>query len=193
MKKIYLLTILGCFFILLTSVPSFALSDNAERFLRSCRALDAEFPPDNWDRYDLRDAAIEVLDEIENGNFEKWPLDFCLKTLGHTKFPEDVDRILKYEDEWIYSVLRSLKGFPSTKAIECHIRWIGNKVGPKRELAIQGLAEIDFSKLKDAKKWKLRVLNELDNARQKETEDWLIIEINDALVNVESAKLPKTK
>ncbi|MBU1023082.1 hypothetical protein KKB99_02240 [bacterium] len=193
MKKPYILIILGCFFILLTAIPSFALSDNAERFLRSCRALDSAFPPENWDRYDLRDAAIEVLDEIESGSYEKWPLDFCLKTLGHTQFPEDVDRILKYEDEMIYSVLRSLKGFPSGKAIECHIRWIDNKVGPKRELAIQGLADIDFRKLKEAKKWHSRVLSELNNARQRETEDWLIVEINDALAAVQSAKLPESK
>ncbi|MBU1024102.1 hypothetical protein KKB99_07455 [bacterium] len=193
MKKLIYISVIISFMLGFMAMPSFALSDNAERFLRSCRALDSEFPPTNWDKYDLRDAAIEVLNEIENGQYERWAIDFCLKTLGYTQFPEDAERILKYEDEMIYSVLRSLRGFPTEDAINCHLRWIDNKIGPKRELAIQGLAEIDFNKLKDGEKWHGIILTELSKARSREKENWLIKEIDEATVKVKAAKpRPKT-
>jgi hypothetical protein len=192
-KKIFLITIITSLIIGFSATPSSALSDNAEKFLQSCLTLDAPFPPPNWDKYDLRDAAIEVLDEIESGNFDDWPVDFCLKALGKTQFPEDVDRILPYENEMTSTVLRSLAGFPSTKAIECHLRWIGNEIGPRRELAIQGLADIDFKKLDDGKKWHAKVLDEIRKAKSREKIDGLMVVIDKSLANVEAYRFPKTE
>ena len=192
MKKLIYIALISSFILGFMSMPSYAMSDNAERFLRACRALDSDFPPPTWDKYDLRDAAIEVLNEIEDGNYDRWAIDFCLKTLGYTQFPEDVDRILKYENEMIYSVLRSLKGFPTESAIKCHLRWIDNKIGPKRELAIQGLAEIDFNEIKSGEKWHGIVMTELNDARSREKENWLIKEIDQATAKVRAAK-PRPK
>ncbi len=193
MKKIFFITIIASLIVGFTATPSTALTENAERFLQSCRALDAPFPPPNWDKYDLEDAALEVLDEIECGNYDDWPIDFCLKTLGYTQFPEDVDRILPYEKKMTSTVLRSLKGFPSTKAIECHLRWIDNKIAPTRELAIQGLADIDFKKLDNGKKWHLKVIGEIQKAKSVEKVDWLLDVINKSLAKVESYTFPKTE
>ncbi len=191
MKKLFLITIITSLIIGFSATPSSALSNNAERFLQSCMALDAPFPPANWDKYDLRDAALEVLDEIECGNFDDWPVDFCLKALGYTQFPEDVERILPYEHKMTSTVLRSLTGFPSTKAIECHFRWIDHEIGPRRELAIQGLADIDFKKLDDGKKWHSKVLDEIRKAKSREKIDWLIVVIDKSLGKVEAYRFPK--
>lgn len=190
MKKIFLVTIIAMLLVGFTAMPSSAFTGNAERFLQSCLALDAPFPPENWDRFDLADAASEVLDEIECGNFEDWPTDFCLKALGSTQFPEDVDRILPYEKKMTSTVLRSLKEFPSTKAIECHLRWIDNEIAPNRELAIQGLADIDFKKLENGKKWHSKVIGEIQKAKSKEKIDWLLDVINKSLSKVEAYKFP---
>ncbi|MCD6217412.1 hypothetical protein J7L05_06090 [bacterium] len=194
MKKLIYISIMACFVVGFFAMPASALSHNAEKFLQACTALDSVFPPRNWDKYDLRDAALEVLDEIEDGTFNAWPTeptDFCLKTLGYTQFPEDVDRIIAYEDDLTYSVLRSLKGFPSVKAIECHYRWLDNEIMPKRELAFQGLADIDFNKLKKPDKWRSDVLAKLINARQKEKVDWLIKILDKSITKVESFKIKK--
>ena len=193
MRKLFLITIIAGLILGFTALPSSALTDNAEKFLQSCLALDAPFPPTNWDKYDLRDAAIEILDEIESGNFEKWPVDFCLKTLGYTQFPEDIDRILPYEKKMTSTVLRSLKGFPSIKAIECHFRWIDNEIAPTRELAIQGLADIDFKKLENGKIWHSKVIGEIQKAKSKEKIDWLQDVIDKSLDKVESYTFPKTE
>lgn len=193
MKKIFLITIIASLIMGFTATPSSALSDNAERFLQSCRALDAPFPPTNWDKYDLRDAALEVLDEIESMHYDDWPVDFCLKTLGYTQFPEDVERILPYENKMTSTVLRSLTGFPSSKAIECHLRWISHEIGPRRELAIQGLADIDFKKLDNGKKWHLKVLDEIRKAKSREKVDWLIDVIDKSLGKVKAYRFPKSE
>lgn len=187
MKKIVLITLLTSLILGLYVMPANAMSEKAEKFLLACRALDAPFPPRNWDRYDLRDASLEVLDAIESGSYDRWPLDFCVKALGAAQFPEDIDRILAYEDDMTYSVLRALKGFPHEKAVNTLIKYLGDEKAPKRESAAVGLAALDFRKLENGADLKNKVLSALKNARQKEKENWLVADYNEAIAKVQSA------
>lgn len=191
MRKKLLITTAILFFIGLTAMPSFALSSLAEDFLRACRSIDSEFPPPDWDRYELRDAALEVLDEIDAGLYDPWPVDFCLQALGHTEFHEDIDRILAYEEKMTYSVLISLRGFQHTKAVNLFIRYLDNSKSPKRECAVRGLAQVDFDKFKNPAELKSHVLATLNNARQKEKVDWLIDVMDKSIAQVESFRIKK--
>lgn len=193
MKKTILITIMTLLIFSINAAPANALSENAERFLLHCRAIGAPFPPEHWDKLDLRDAAIEVLDAIEAGYHDPWPLDFCIKAIGHTKFPIDIDRILAYEDQMVYSVLRALRGFPHEKAVETYLKYIDSDRAPKRESAVLGLEAVDFEKIKDGADWKPEVLNALRNARQKEKVDWLIPKMDKAIATVQAAPVPKKK
>jgi hypothetical protein len=193
MRKSIILLIISGFILGFLAAPSFALSDNAEKFLLSCRALDSKFPPENWDKSDLRNAALEVLDAIESGSYDRWPLDFCIKTLGYTQFPGDLDRILAYEDEMTYSVLRSLSGFPHERAINTLIKYLDDEEAPKRESAIIGLQAMDFRKLTKGSEFKNRILTELIKARQDEKENWLVKQFNEAIAKVQSAPVTAKK
>ena len=191
MKKYILILTIASLFLGFMAMPASALSENAERFLLSCRALDAPFPPENWDRWDLRDAALEVLDAIEAGSYKPWPTDFCIKALGHTRFPEDLERILAYEEKMTYSVLRALKGFPHEKAVNTMFKYLNDEKSPKRESAVVGLADIDFRKMKDGAEWKTKILDKLRTARDKEKVDWLIKDMDEAIAKVETAPVLK--
>jgi len=173
MKKTILITILACGLLGILLIPAGALSSLADDFIKACTALDAPFPPKGWERADLRDAALEVLDEIESGNYDKWPLDFCLKALGYTQYPEDLDRILSYEKKMNDSVLRSLRGFPSPRAVDFLIKYLGNKEATKREMAAWSLADIDFKKFDKPEIWRTKVQTAIKTARRKEKESWL--------------------
>jgi len=163
------------------------MSSRAEDFLKACTALDAPFPPRGWEKADLRDAALEVLDEIESGNYKKWPLDFCLKALGSTRYPEDLDRILVYEKKMNDSVLVALRGFSTPKATDFLIGYLANKEATKRELAAWGLADMDFAKFDKPDDWRNKVLGVIRQARRKEKTAWLKKDYDMVLDKIEAA------
>jgi hypothetical protein len=186
MKKIILITILAISFLGALIIPSMAFSSLANDFLKACTALDSEFPPTGWDQADLRDAAIEVLNSIERGDYPKWPIDFCLKAIGSTQYPEDLDRILAYEKTMNDTVLKSLSGFPSSKSVEFLIKYLGNKEATKRELAAWSLSEIDFTKFDRPTTVRNKVLLAIKNARGKEKESWLKKDFAKVIEKIES-------
>jgi len=186
MNKTLLISIIAGLLLGLSIIPANAMSSNAEDFLKSCRALDAPFPPRGWEKADLRDAALEVLDEIESGNYDKWPVDFCIKALGYTQYPEDLDRILAYEKKMNNSVLRALRGFPSSKAVDFLIKYLGDKEATKRELAAWSLADIDFRKFDKPDDWRNKALNAIRQARRKEKTSWLKKDYDKVLNKIEA-------
>jgi hypothetical protein len=173
MRKSILITILAIGLLGALALPSFALSSLANNFIKACTALDAPFPPTGWDRGDLRDAAIEVLNNIERGDYPKWPTDFCLKAIGSTQYPEDLDRILAYEKTMNDTVLRALSGFPSSRSVDFLIKYLDNKEATKRELAAWSLSDIDFRKFEKPAEMRSKVLKAIKNARSVEKESWL--------------------
>lgn len=175
--------------LLIVVQPSYSLSTRAEDFIRACTALDSPWPPTKgWERSELRYAALEVLDAIEGGYYEKWPLDFCLKALGSTKYPEDLPRILAYKDEMLDTVLRSLKGFPHKDAIEFLIKYLSDKEPTIRELAVYSLGDIDFKLMSDSKQWRDKVIAEIRKMRQKEKVGWLKKDIDKVLEKLEKSE-----
>jgi hypothetical protein len=173
MKKTIITIILAVGLLAAMAIPSIALSSLANNFIKACTALDSPFPPRGWDRGDLRDAALEVLNNIERGDYPKWPTDFCLKALGYTQYPEDLDRILAYEKTMNSTVLRSLQGFPSPRAVDLLIKYLGDKEATTRELAAWSLADIDFKKFDKPTDWRNKVVNAITTASKKEKESWL--------------------
>jgi hypothetical protein len=167
-----------------------ALSDRAENFLKACRMYDVPFPPKNWSTDDLRSAALEVLDEIEVGQMSFWPKIFCIITLGYVKNPDDLPKILSYEDDMPSTVLSALKGFPHPDAIEFLFKYLDHERDSRRELAVKSLAAIDFNKLDEPMLWYDRVLDALTAAYERETEKWLKDDIHKA---IESLKKPSVK
>jgi len=192
MKKLTILIFLASLIMGLSAMPSSAMSSRAEDFIKACTALDSPWPPRGWERDDLRSAALEVLDAAESGNYDKWPVDFCLKALGSTQYPEDLPRILAYKDEMLDTVLFSLKGFPDQKAIEFLIKYLSDKEATIRELAVYSLGDIDFKKMADSKKWWDKVISEVRKMKQKEKVGWLKKDIDKVLVKLEKAE-PKSK
>jgi len=189
MKKYMLLVLFG-FLITLALAPStFALSRLADDFLKACTALDSPWPPEKWSKDDLRSAALEVLDATENGSLDVWPRSFCLKALGYAQNPDDLPRILAYEERMNYTVLQSLKGFSHPDAIECLLKYLNNEKAPKRELAVKGLAAMDFTKLDKPETWKNKVKDAIQKALTKEKVDWLKKDMQSALTKVEKAKI----
>lgn len=191
-KQIYITLLTGLILGLLLA-PSYAMSDLAERFLLSCRAIGAPSQLDKWDKNDLRIAAIEVLDEIEAGSYDKWPLVFCLNSLGMAQYPQDIPRITAYKDDMIYVVLDSLRGFPHKDAIEFHLKYVTNKEVTIREVAIKSLAETDFMKLEEARKWHSTILASFEKAKKSEKVDWMKKDLDKAIQKVKNAKLPPVK
>ena len=188
MKKDILITISAIFVMAFCMSPSFALSSLAEAFIRDVSQPDAVIPPPNWSREDLRSAALEVLDTIENGAYEKTALDYSLKTLGFLQYAEDLPRILAYEEKMPYTVLRSIAGFPHPDAINCLIGHLDDEKSPRRKLAVKGLAAMDFTKLDKPEIWKNKVKDAIQKALSKEKVDWLKKDIKIALAKVEKAK-----
>lgn len=188
MKKV-LYPLLIIITILAFSAPSIALSKLAEDFLKQCRALDAPWPPPNWSNDDIRAAALEVLDATENGILDPWPRPFCLKALGHVKNPEDLPRILHYEETMNYTVLQSLRGFSHPDAVNCLIKYLDNEKAPKRELAAKGLSEMNFTKFDKPEVWKNKVKDAIQKALNKEKVSWLRKDMKDALEKVEAAPI----
>lgn len=127
--------------------PTSAGSERAQRFLLACQQLDRPFPPADWSDADLRAAALEVLNNYESTGSDQWAVYFCLQALGHTRVGEDVPRILKYGDSMTLEVLRALRGWPSTEAVEFMIEKLGSEQPASRELAVKGLREVDYSQL----------------------------------------------
>jgi hypothetical protein len=189
MRKIAILIIITGFILGLSTIPGFAMSSLARDYLRACCAYDSPFPPRGWDRDDLRSAALEVLDEVESGNYDEWPIDFCLKTLGYTQYPEDLPRILAYKDEWLDTVLRSLKGFPHPKAIDFLVVYLNDKEAVIRELAVSSLGDIDFKKMDEPVKWRNKVIEEVTKTRQKEKVEWLKKDIDRVLEKLEKSQV----
>ena len=181
MRKINLLTILATLIILSLAIPASAMSLKAENFLRACRTLDAPFPPKNWSDRDIRAASLEILDEIEAGRFAPWASEFCVTALGVLGNPDDLPRILAYEDGMTCTVLRALKGFSHPDAIECLFRQIDSDTDTTRELAVKSLAAMNFNKMKEPMLWYVKVLDALKTAYKKETVDWLKDDIQKAI------------
>jgi hypothetical protein len=193
MRKRITITILAGLILGLLVAPSFAMSDLAESFLLSCRAVGQPSPLERWDKNDLRTAAVEVLDAIEGGRYDKWPLVFCLNSLGMAQYPIDIPRITAYKDDMIYVVLDSLKGFPHKDAVEFQLKYVTNKEVTIREVAIKGLAEIDFMKLDNARKWHGVILESFEKAKASEKVDWMKKDLDTAIKKVKNAKLPAVK
>jgi hypothetical protein len=193
MRKRITITILAGLILGLLVAPSFAMSDLAESFLLSCRAIGAPSQLDKWDKNDLRIAAIEVLDEIEGGRYDKWPVAFCLYSLGRSQYPTDIPRITAYKDEMIYVVLDSLRGFPHKDAVEFLLKYVNDKEVTIREEAIKGLAVMDFMKLENGRKWHSVILDSFVKARASEKVDWMKDDLDTAIKKVKNAKLPAVK
>lgn len=191
-KQIYITLLTGLILGLLLA-PSYAMSDLAERFLLSSRAIGQPSQLEKWDKNDLRMAAIEVLDEIEAGRYDKWPTVFCLNSLGMAQYVVDIPRITAYKDDMIYVVLDSLRGFPHKDAIEFQLKYVADKEVTVREIAIKGLAKIDFMKLQDARKWHSAILASFEKAKKSEKVDWMKKDLDTAISTVKSAKLPPVK
>ena len=166
--------LIAIFIILMLPMPSAAYSDLADDFLLQCRQLDITFPPEDWSDEDLRTAALEVLDTYEADGSNDWAVYFCLKTLGYTRNPEDVPRILNYKETMPEVVLQSLAGFPDPVAVECMLRWIESDDPLYRELAVRGIGAIDLGELNEAvgtdsiDEWCNRLTESLRNARESE-------------------------
>ncbi|MFH1515492.1 MAG: HEAT repeat domain-containing protein [bacterium] len=179
MKKNTTILIATAFFLLFgLSVPTLAYSSLAEDFIKSCYTLDTSFPPENWDKLDLSDAANEVLDGIENGTIEQPLTNFCLIALGHAGYIDDLPRVISHYDDLPITVLRALGGFPHPDAITFLIDKTGSKEIPTREVAVRSLSKIDFKKLDKPMHWFTIVKSKLIVLRDKEKIDWLKADID---------------
>jgi hypothetical protein len=184
MRKIYIIA-LTIIFAALIAIPAFALSWNAERFIKACHALDAPFPPQGWDKLDLQAASLEVLDEIEQGNLNDELINFCLIAIGSVGDPDDLPRIMAYRDDFKMTVLRALKGFSAPDAINYLLASTDSKEIPVRELAVLSLEKMDFKKLDKPMDWYDKVRNKLIAVRDKEKEDWFKADIQKAIDKLE--------
>jgi hypothetical protein len=155
---------LGMYFV----KPASAYTELAMRFLRVCRTYDHEFPPTDWTNEDLRSAALEVLNTFENEGKDSWAVGFCLVALGYVRNPEDLPRILNYEDRMPLKVLEAIKGFPAPDAVECMLRQVKAKRSTFREQAVKALEAVDFSQMEDSDQWRDRVIKELEEAKSVE-------------------------
>ncbi len=178
MKKLLTISIISVLFIGLISASAMAYSDLAERFIRSCYTMDSVFPPENWDKMELRDAAFEVLNEIEAGTLDMPITDFCLLAIGSVGDPEDIPDILIYYDDMPCTVIRSLSGFAHPDVIEFLLEKTDLKDTPKRELAVLSLSKMDFKKLEKPMDWYNKVRDKLIAVRDKEKVDWLKADID---------------
>ncbi len=185
MKNIAILTLI--WFLLIPSNPAIALSDLAKDFLIQCRQLDTIFPPDDFSDEDLRDAALEILDNFEENDEYGWAVFSCLTALGHVRNPDDIPRMLVYEDSMTGALLRALRGFPAPDAIDCMLRWIDTEKPGLRELSIKAIAEIDFDMLDDPDFWRELVLDELLTARESETVEVFVELLDEIVTELESA------
>ena len=187
MRKLTYTSIITVLLIGAFITPARALSEEAQLFMDTCRAIDCPVVPFDDDRETLRYAVLEVLDEVEAGYVDRWYLKFCLKTLGYAGFPEDAHRILAYKDDMPKVVLLSLRGFPHPDAIEYLLQNVDNKEVTMRKVAVESLAEIDFKKLDEPSKWHGRVLNKLRQISRKERVTWVSNVIDDAIDKVETS------
>ena len=186
MKKILTISILLS--LALIANPAFAYSQLAEDFLTISLQTDAPFPPEHWAIEDLHAAATEVLDAYESDDGEESAVYYCLIALGHAAYPEDIHRILEYEESMTGTVLWSLRGFSVPEAVECMLRWAGTETS-ERELAYQGLGTIDYNQLDEPDEWRERVTDQLLELRESESIDWLIEEIDETLAEIEANAL----
>lgn len=169
-------------------LPAYAYSTLAENFLRECRTTDAAFPPENWSVDDLRIAALEVLDDIELNGGDTWPVYFCLITLGYVQYPDDIERILAYEDDRPRTVLRALCGYPDPTAINTLLAWAATDTS-ERELAYIGLKEINYDLLDEPDEWREIVVNELNRIREFEEIPRLIEMLDETIINIQNNSL----
>ncbi|MCD6218144.1 hypothetical protein J7L05_09860 [bacterium] len=178
MKRLLTISIISVLLIGLISASAMAYSDLADKFIRSCYALDSIFPPENWDKMELRDAAFEVLYEIEDGTLDMPITDFCLIAIGSVGDPEDIPDILIYYDDMPCTVIRSLSGFAHPDAINFLLEKTDLKDTPKRELAVLSLSKMDFKNLEKPMIWYNKVRDKLIAVRDKEKVDWLKADID---------------
>lgn len=167
--------------------PAWALSDLAEDFIFWARQPDISFPPEDWSDEDVRDGALEVLDAFENGESEDWTVHFCLIALGHTRNPEDVPRILNYEDTMTGAVLRSIRGFPAPDAIECMIRQLTAERASFRELAIKALRDVEYDLLDEPDVWRDAAVEALETSREVEEHEPLAELMDEAIEIIRTA------
>ena len=185
MKKLITISIISVLLIGILIIPSMASSDIAERFIRDCYTLDSVFPPENWDKMELRDAAFEVLYDIESGNLDLQITNFCLLAIGSVGDPEDIDDVLVYYDDMPTTVIRAIGGFSHPDAIEFLLEKTDLEYIPKRELAVMSLSKIDFKKLEKPMKWYNTVKDKLIEVRDKEKVDWLKADIDKVINGLE--------
>lgn len=172
-------------FISFIAVASIASSDIAEKFIRDCHTLDSVFPPESWDKMELRDAAFEVLYDIESGTLEMPLTNFCLIAIGSVGYPEDIPDVLVYYDDLPATVIRAMGGFSHPDSIEFLLEKTDLKYTPKRELAVMSLSKIDFKKLEKPLDWYNTVKNKLIEVRDKEKVDWLKADIDKVINELE--------
>ena len=166
------------------SMPTLAYSSLAEDFIKSCYILDAAFPSENWDKLELRDAAIEVLDGIENGTIEQPLTSFCLIALGHVGNNDDLPRVISYYEDLPITTLRALGGFSHPDSITFLIGKTDSKEIPIREIIVQSLSKIDFKKLDKPLHWFTIVKTKLIDLRDKEKTDWLKADIDKIITDL---------
>jgi len=188
MKRTFIISLFAILALAAMIPSASAMSSLANDFLKACRAVDSPWPPENWSKDDLRAASLEVLNAIEGGSYDRWPRDFCLKALGYVRNPDDLPRILAYKDTMNNCVLRSLKGFSHPDAIDFLLKYVTSEKPTKREMAIKGLAEIDFTRLDKPELWKSKVQTAIQKAYSKEKVSWLKKDIQVALDKIEVAK-----
>lgn len=184
MKKIFAISILTLLIVGFSAIPSMAYSSLAGDFMKACRTYDVPFPPENWDKADLRVAAIEVLDLVNAGQVDEALASFCIKAIGYAGNPDDLPLILSYKDDMPSTVLRSLQGFAHPDAIKFLIGKLGSKEINTRELASQSLGAMDFSKMEKPMNWYSTVESALKTAYDKEKEQWLKDDIFELMKNL---------
>jgi hypothetical protein len=189
MKKIFAITILTLLFAGISAIPSMAVSSLADDFIKACYRLDAPFPPSNWEKSDLRVAAIEVLDLVNAGQVDESLGSFCLKAIGYAGNPDDLPLILSYKDDMPSTVLRSLQGFAHPDAIKFLIGKLNSKEINTRELASQSLGAMDFSKMEKPMKWYSTVESALKGAYDREKEQWLKDDLLDVMKNLKKPSI----
>lgn len=174
MKNILIITIIAIA-ALVINIPtsSYALSDLASKLVKECYRLDAPFPPENWDKVDIRTAASEMLSEIEAGRLNPELTNFAIIALGRAGFQADIPVILGYYDDLPETVLSAVSGSSHPDAINFLIGKLKSDQIPTRELAALGISKINFNKTDNPRKWYDLVKGKLVDARDNEKENWL--------------------
>lgn len=184
MKKMFIYIAVSILLVGLLAAPSLALSATGEDFVRYCYTLDAPFPPPDWDKADLRDAALDVLQEAESGYLDSGLINFCLIALGSVGDTCDLDVIMSYSDDMPRTVLRALNGFTHPEAIDYLLYNVESDKITTRELAVLSLEKMDFKKLDKPMDWYEKVRSKLIEVLNNEKEEWLRNDIQNVIDNL---------